>query len=143
MTDAITRLLDEHLHCDALFARTEAAAQRCDWTTASPSFADAETALLGHFTLEEARLFPAFEAATGIVHGPTAVMRDEHAAMRELLENCRSQLAARDRDGFQAELDTLFVMIQQHNVKEENVLYPMCRARVPELDTLLAAAAAA
>jgi hypothetical protein len=30
------------------------------------------------------------------------------------------------------------VLLQQHNVKEENVLFPMCQAQVRGLDTLLA-----
>ncbi|QNM95142.1 hemerythrin domain-containing protein [Chitinimonas koreensis] len=138
MTDAIARLIHEHHTCDDLLERVEAAARRADWPAARDHFHEAEQAMLGHFELEEERLFPAFEQATGIVHGPTAVMREEHEAMRDLLENCRSILLLEDAAALQAELDTLFILVQQHNVKEENVLYPLCRARVPGLAALLA-----
>lgn len=138
MTDPIACLLQAHHTCDDLLERVEAAARRADWPAARDRFHEAEQAMLGHFELEEERLFPAFEQATGIVHGPTAVMRDEHEAMRDLLESCRSLLLLEDEAALQAELDTLFIMVQQHNVKEENVLYPLCRARLPDLAALLA-----
>jgi iron-sulfur cluster repair protein YtfE (RIC family) len=136
--DAIARLIHEHHECDSQFARAEGAVQRGDWASAQRAYTEAEAALLDHFHTEESRLFPAFEAATGLVQGPTAVMREEHAAMRAILQACRTQLEAGDADGFGAELDTLFIMLQQHNVKEENVLYPLCRARVVGLDEVLA-----
>ncbi|WP_184198213.1 hemerythrin domain-containing protein [Chitinimonas taiwanensis] len=138
MSDPIATLIHQHHEADALLARVEGALRGGDWPQAQRCFDEAEQSLLGHFELEEQQLFPAFEAATGMRHGPTAVMRDEHATMRDLLDSCRMQLIAADRDGLLAELDTLLVLIQQHNVKEENVLYPMCALRVADLATLLA-----
>ncbi|GLR14931.1 hypothetical protein GCM10007907_37210 [Chitinimonas prasina] len=138
MSDAITRLIYQHHECDDLLARLEAAVQQRDLCTGQRYFHEAEQAMLAHFELEETILFPAFELATGLLHGPTEVMRDEHYAMRDLLENCRSLLLAEDYAALQAELDTLFIFIQQHNAKEEGVLYPMCRAHIGDLGALLA-----
>lgn len=138
MTDALRPLLHQHHECDDALSRLEELVRLGDWASAQRCFRLAEQSMQQHFDLEEKRLFPAFEDATGIRHGPTEVMREEHFAIRELFDNCRSLLTAQDRSALQAELDTLFVLIQQHNVKEENVLYPMCRARVPDLDALLA-----
>jgi hypothetical protein len=39
-----------------------------------------------HFAMEEEVLFPAFERTTGMVRGPTMVMRMEHTQMRALLD---------------------------------------------------------
>lgn len=139
MTDAVSHLIHEHQDCNAKLTVAEAAMQRLDWPLARDAFGQAEALLLSHFRQEEAVLFPAFESATGMTQGPTKVMRDEHAVIRDLLENCRSQLQANDSEGFLAELDTLVILLQQHHVKEENVLYPMCRAHVPALDQLMAA----
>jgi hemerythrin-like domain-containing protein len=71
-------------------------------------------------------LFPAFEAASGMAGGPTQVMRHEHAQMRDLLEQMRGALARRAADTFAGAAETLLILMQQHNMKEENILYPMC-----------------
>ena len=58
--------------------------------------------------------------------GPTQVMRNEHAQMRELIGASRAALEARDAEDYSGYAETLLIMMQQHNMKEENVLYPMC-----------------
>jgi DUF438 domain-containing protein len=75
---------------------------------------------------EEQTLFPAFEARTGMTMGPTQVMRMEHGQMRELIDAAVDALQAGNTDDFFGQTETLLIMMQQHNMKEENVLYPMC-----------------
>jgi DUF438 domain-containing protein len=58
--------------------------------------------------------------------GPTEVMRGEHRQMRDLLGQMSSGLADRDGDTFSGAAETLLILMQQHNMKEENILYPMC-----------------
>ena len=81
--------------------------------------------MLHHFEVEENVLFPAFEQATGMTMGPTAMMRAEHAQMRDLLHNMAAVIAAGRRDDYLGMSETLLLYMQQHNLKEENVLYPM------------------
>lgn len=84
-------------------------------------------------------LFPAFENATGMTQGPTQVMRMEHGQMRELTEQMNQALAAQDADAFAGAAETLLILMQQHNMKEENILYPMCdQALAGQVDTLAA-----
>ena len=65
-------------------------------------------------------------------------MRGEHAEMRATLAQLRAALASRDLDEFGGEAETLLIMMQQHNMKEENILYPMCDMRLGgERDTLV------
>jgi hemerythrin-like domain-containing protein len=46
-------------------------------------------------------------------------------------------LAQRDGDEFAGEAETLLILMQQHNMKEENILYPMCDAHLaPECGAL-------
>ena len=71
-------------------------------------------------------LFPAFEDATGMRMGPTQVMRMEHEQMRAMMNAAAAALAGGDREGFLGQVDSLLITMQQHNMKEENVLYPMC-----------------
>ncbi len=118
-------LVADHRHCDRLFATAEDAAQRSDWAACREHFAAFRTAMLQHFDVEENVLFPAFEQATGMTMGPTAMMRAEHAQMRDLLHNMAAVIAAGRRDDTLGMSETLLLYMQQHNLKEENVLYPM------------------
>jgi hemerythrin-like domain-containing protein len=76
--------------------------------------------------MEEEVLFPAFEQATGMTDGgPTFVMRSEHDQMRGLLEQMETAADGGDRDELIDLGDTLLMLIQQHNQKEEQMLYPL------------------
>jgi hemerythrin-like domain-containing protein len=79
-----------------------------------------------HFRAEEEVLFPAFEATTGMRQGPTQMMRHEHQQMRSLLSQLGEASAAHDGEGYAGAAETLLMLMQQHNMKEENILYPMC-----------------
>lgn len=118
-------LTPQHKHCDDLFAAAEAAAAKSEWTEASAGFNDFRAAMLHHFALEEEVMFPAFEASTGMTQGPTAVMRTEHRQMASMFEQLAHALTGKDSDAFLGEADTLLTIMQQHNVKEEQMLYRM------------------
>lgn len=134
MNNPTQPLHSHHKHCDELFAQAEAAAHKGDWASCAAAGARFLAELEAHFGTEEQVLFPAFEAATGMSGGPTQVMRLEHAQMRDLMAQLAGAMARNDRNAFAGVADTLLIMMQQHNMKEENILYPMC-------DSSLAAAA--
>lgn len=119
-------LSSDHRACDAAFAATEQAVAAGKWDAARAAFETLREAMLAHLAAEEEILFPAFEARTGMSMGPTRVMRGEHAQMRELLEAAGEALAAQDAEDYAGNAETLLILTQQHNMKEENVLYPMC-----------------
>lgn len=119
-------LQDHHRQCDTLFAQAEHAAGRGDWNTCAAAFAAFAAELERHFQTEEDILFPAFEAATGMQGGPTRMMRMEHGQMRGLLVKLAANLAVGDAEDFGGNAETLLILMQQHNIKEENILYPMC-----------------
>jgi iron-sulfur cluster repair protein YtfE (RIC family) len=122
----ITRLLgDDHDRCDALFAAAENAVSQGQWEAAGPRFADFRAALARHFAAEEETLFPAFEARTGMSAGPTEVMRAEHRQMTGLVERMAAALASRNDTAYLGESETLLMLMRQHNLKEEQILYPM------------------
>ena len=124
---ALTRPLKvHHKHCDDLFADAEAAVAAKDWSTAGSLMTRFASELETHFRTEEEALFPAFEAATGMTGGPTQMMRYEHAQMRDLLAQMQTALEAKDWSAFSGAAETLLILMQQHNMKEENILYPMC-----------------
>lgn len=119
-------LFQHHKHCDELFATAEEACTKGDWAAGETAFTLLADQLETHFSSEEQLLFPAFEAATGMTSGPTEIMRGEHRQMRDLLAQMKAALACRDGDAFGGGAETLLILMQQHNMKEENILYPMC-----------------
>lgn len=119
-------LMEHHRYCDQLFESAASAAAAQDWDAFGRHLAAVSDALTLHIAFEEDELFPAFEEATGQRGGPTEVMRIEHADMRELLTALGSAVPRVDPEGCTAELARLRAMLQEHNVKEEAVLYPAC-----------------
>ncbi len=120
------RMRRHHRQCDDAFADAEDAAQGHDWTRCSQAFSQFQSLLEAHLTSEEQIVFPAFEARSGMVGGPAQVMRAEHMQMRALVAQMQKALSDRNADAFGGAAQTLLVMMQQHNMKEENILYPMC-----------------
>ncbi len=126
MNQVTAPLIAHHKLCDDDFATAEDAARRNDWQGCSAAFTKFRDELEAHFSVEETMLFPAFEQRTGMSAGPTQVMRMEHAQMRGLLEELAEAVKGQDGDTFGGVSETLLVLMQQHNLKEENILYPMC-----------------
>ncbi len=115
----------EHRACDERFSDAEAAVAAGDWALADRRFSEFAELTLRHLQREEEVLFPEFEARTGMVEGPTQVMRMEHTQMRHALEAMRAALEERDADGYLGEAEGFMILTQQHNMKEEQILYPM------------------
>lgn len=135
-----TYLSDDHRHCDEHFSSAENAVAEQQWPKATAYFGQFKRAMQIHFEREESILFPAFEAHTGMKMGPTQIMRAEHADMNDLLEQMQASLAAQQQERFLGQSETLLMLMQQHNIKEEQILYPMSdRTLAAEAETLVAA----
>jgi len=115
-----------HQACDASWALAEEHASLGRWDEASAELARFVAAMQRHLSAEETLLFPAFEEATGITQGPTLVMRYEHDQLRELFGQLEAAAKARDAARFAGAGETMLVLMQQHNLKEERMLYPAC-----------------
>ncbi|MEN6587998.1 MAG: hemerythrin domain-containing protein [Sulfuricella sp.] len=138
MTTISDFLAPDHQRCDNLFAIAEATAAQGDWNNAAIMFSQFHDALLHHFAMEEEVMFPAFEARTGMTQGPTAMMRSEHRQMTDLLNQMADAVAHKDGDAFLGDADTLLIIMQQHNMKEEQMLYQMAdQALAGELDEVV------
>lgn len=115
----------DHRACDDLFASAEAAVAQQNWTSARKLFDDFQAVMAHHLAMEENVLFPAFEARTGNSTGPTQVMHMEHEQMRGLMRDMANAVAAGNQNAYLGLSETLNMLMQQHNLKEENMLYPM------------------
>ncbi|MCW8901982.1 MAG: hemerythrin domain-containing protein [Gammaproteobacteria bacterium] len=118
-------MTSEHKRCDLIYLAAEKAALEGDWNKARQEYQKFHQSMKQHFDMEEKVLFPDFEEVQGSNMGPTHVMRLEHEQMHTLLDNIQTALDAEDKDEFMGEADTLLMFMQQHNAKEEMMLYPM------------------
>ena len=118
-------LSSDHHRCDELFAQAEDAAAAKDWDKSAAAFQQFHQGMVRHFAMEEEVMFPAFEARTGMTMGPTQMMRTEHRQMEQLFQAMADALQARDSENYLGQSETLLMLMQQHNLKEENILYPM------------------
>lgn len=123
-----------HQHCDELFVAAENAVADGRMAEAETGYYAFRDEMETHFTMEETVMFPAFEAATGMVGGPTEVMRSEHVQMRELLAQMQAAFAKPDAYEYLGLSETLLMIMQQHNFKEEQILYALAD-RALESDT--------
>jgi uncharacterized protein (DUF2249 family)/hemerythrin-like domain-containing protein len=115
----------DHDRLDALEVRAFERHGAGDAEGARAAWAEFAVGLRRHIRFEEEIVFPAFEERTGVPpgQGPTAVMRAEHREIEGLLEDVERALA-----GMGAPLpfrDRLHEVLGEHNLKEEQVLYPL------------------
>jgi iron-sulfur cluster repair protein YtfE (RIC family) len=118
-------LTEDHRRCDRLLAEVEGATARGDWATAQAESLELLQAMEGHFRFEEEVLFPPLESSEPMARGPTGVMRSEHRQIRVLLGELAQAAQANDRADTLGLLETLHYSVQQHNAKEEGILYPL------------------
>ena len=119
-------LTSDHGRCDGFFADME--------KKATESLASAKESCEAfihetekHFQMEERVMFEEFETKTGMREGPTAMMRHEHAQMRGLMSQMLEAIKAGNSDKFFGTTETFMILQQQHNMKEEQMLYPMAQ----------------
>jgi len=125
VSNLVEYMVEEHDYCNDLFCDSENLAAESKWTELKSSFEKYTLDLEKHFNKEEKVLFPRAEKKMGSQEGPTAVMRLEHEQMRVLVENLNRSIDEENKAGFLGETETLLVLMQQHNMKEEQILYPM------------------
>jgi len=116
----------DHASCDELFAKMEDAVADSIETSrdAYETFADSTER---HFQMEERVMFPEFEEKTGMVAGPTEMMRQEHSQIRNLIKEMAVAIETKNKDKFFGNSETLMILMQQHNMKEEQMLYTMAQ----------------
>ncbi len=116
----------DHRDCDARWVDVEELLDTADIEVARSAWQKYDAAMHRHLAMEEEVLFPAFDAKSGMAGGgPVAVMKMEHQQMRGLLEQIGEAIEAGNAEEAMDIGDTLLMLIQQHNVKEEGMLYPM------------------
>jgi len=120
-----TYLTTEHRLCDNIFAEAEKAVAGGDFAKGKEKFLEFADETLLHFKKEEEEFFPAFEAITGSSDGPTMVMKHEHEQVRGLMGKMAQAIESEDKDAYLSLAESMMILLQQHNMKEEQMLYAM------------------
>jgi hemerythrin-like domain-containing protein len=115
----------KHRECDHFLAEAEDAVENGDFDTALEKYLAFKNETLLHFAMEEDFLFPEFEAKSGMTQGPTQVMRMEHSQAKSLFEKMDEAYNAKDTDRIYGLGESMNILLQQHNAKEEQMLYSM------------------
>jgi len=119
-------LTNDHLKCDEIFASMEEEAVKSLENT-RPLCEEFIAQTEKHFQMEERVMFLEFETKTGMTQGPTMMMRQEHTQMRALMKDMLNAIEINNKDKFFGYSETLMILLQQHNMKEEQMLYPMAQ----------------
>jgi len=123
---------DEHRACDELFVTAEKSVIDGDFQKAKEDFLLFADETLRHFKKEEESLFPEFESITGTTEGPTRVMIFEHEQVRGLMGKMAEAVENEDKDSYLSLAESMMILLQQHNMKEEQMLYTMCDRTIPQ-----------
>ncbi|MGF1761167.1 hemerythrin domain-containing protein [Photobacterium sagamiensis] len=131
-------MTEHHRNCDHLLVEAEGPLAEGNWAEFSNKWNQFEAETLHHFDLEEEILFPEFEAKTGMTSGPTMVMRQEHTMVRALFSQMQQAISEKASDRAMGIVESTMLLIQQHNMKEEQMLYPMSDAHLANGEELVA-----
>ncbi len=115
----------EHRNCDEEFAELENIVDSGDFTKAEPILKDFLDHMNHHFSMEETVMFPEYNNCTGGGCNPTTVMIIEHEQMRTLFSQMEEALIKKDKNQFLGSSENLLFVMQQHNMKEEQMMYNM------------------
>ena len=138
MADLKEFMTKDHRDCDDTFAAMEQKANSEGVAAAKEMYEKMAEEMEHHFQMEERVLFPAFEEKTGMRQGPTQMMRMEHEQMRQLISDIGEAVSNDNKDRFFGLTETMMIMLQQHNMKEEQMLYTMVQQHMaPEADQLI------
>jgi len=133
MSAIVEFMTSKHRECDDIFSEAESSVAKENWEEAAIKWQAFADELELHLQSEETILFPQFEQATGMTAGPTQVMRMEHEQMRALVNDLNKDLNEKNKTNFLGNSETLMVLMQQHNMKEEMMLYPMTEQHLPNV----------
>jgi hemerythrin-like domain-containing protein len=119
-------LTAEHKACDNFFSDLEQAVANRNWDEAEKQFKLFRDDTEGHFQKEEKVLFTALDEMMGMSgEGPTSMMKMEHNQMRQGMMQMEDDIQKKDADHFLGLSETFNMLIQQHNMKEEQIIYTM------------------
>jgi len=115
----------DHRDCDEQFAELENIVDQANFEGAKAMFEEFHTHMLKHFDMEEQVMFPQYQNCEGGHCDPTPVMLMEHNQMRAIFTQMNDAINENDKEKFLGQSEALLFTMQQHNMKEEQMMYNM------------------
>jgi len=119
-------MTNKHRECDYLLTQAEDLLDNGNFEDAQNKYNTFKDETLLHFAMEEEYLFPMLEKKSGMGSmGPTGVMRMEHSQAKALFEKMDESYRDQDKERAFSLGESMNILLQQHNLKEEQMLYTM------------------
>ena len=113
----------DHRECDEQFAQLENIVDQGNFVEAKTMFAEFQSHMLKHLDMEEQVIFPQYQNCEGGHCDPTPVMISEHNQMRVAFTQMHNAINENNKEKFLGQSETLLFTMQQHNMKEEQMMY--------------------
>ncbi len=134
MNNVLEFMGKDHDRLDGIFEEFKAMRHN-EKTKTNSLFHEFKVGLQRHIVWEEEILFPLFEDQTGMKNeGPTAVMREEHRQIRDILDRIHNKLKEAKTEGLDTLEANLLAVLKPHNDKEESILYPWIDSSLTETE---------
>lgn len=131
-------MTDDHRNCDEDFTAMENLVSENNFSEAINVFKAWKKLMERHLKIEEEILFPKTEEKLGGRIGPISVMLMEHEQMKIIFNQMQNAIEEKNKNKFLGLSDSCMMLIQQHNMKEEQILYPIIdQALNPELHSVI------
>lgn len=118
-------LKHDHQRCDDLFSQAETSIAQRNWKSAIDHFRKYQDVLRQHIRMEERILLPAFEQTLEGGSEPVAMLRMEHRQINGIINRMWEAVQRFDAIDYVLHAETLTLLMQQHTLKEEEMLYPL------------------
>ena len=118
-------MTEDHRACDEQFAELENIVDQGNFEKAKAMFEDFHAHMLQHFNREEQVMFPQYQNCEGGHCDPTPVMIMEHNQMRAIFLQMDNAIKENNKERFLGQSESLLFTMQQHNMKEEQMMYNM------------------
>jgi iron-sulfur cluster repair protein YtfE (RIC family) len=130
--ETVSVALEQHHHrLDDMLDRIEIDVEVGSWGEARRKFSLFRRELEEHMRLEEEILLADVGSEWQVNYGPPAVVRGDHARIRDLLDVV--EVGLENEHPMEETTDALEAVLAEHNAKEEHLLYPMFeRLATPE-----------
>ena len=126
-------MTNKHRECDYLLTQAEDMIDNGNFEEAQNRYNFFKNETLTHFEIEEEYLFPMLEEKLNMGNmGPTNVMRMEHSQAKALFEKMDEAYYEKDKDRAFSLGESMNILLQQHNLKEEQMLYTMINNELAE-----------
>ncbi|NLO18049.1 MAG: hemerythrin domain-containing protein [Arcobacter butzleri] len=129
-------MTSEHRRCDDIFAELESAIDSGNSEASKLIFENFQNDMLKHFRQEENVMFSEFNSFSGGGCNPTHIMVAEHDQMRVTMDQIKDAINSGDKNRALGLCENLLFIMQQHNMKEEQIMYNLANDALNSQDII-------